>query len=612
MTTTRRQSLIYRVSGYPGVRERKVAKDKTKPGTPTGLAAEIVSSSIVDLTWHAASDPVVPGQSTSGVKGYRVFRNSTRIADLGPVLTYTDTGRTPGATYRYAVASVDNRNNQSVLSPQVAVTMPTVEPPPVEPDAPDTTAPTVPAGLNAVVQGQMQINLTWSASTDPTVAGQVKSGVAGYKVYRDGAQVAIVALVPSYQDTGLEPGTGYSYRVSAVDVAGNESAQSAADSATTTAEPGEGGEGETINAASASREHVLAAIAQANAGDTVVVPAGSASWLSGITISGITLRGPGQSAGSPCNITAGMVTITKHATHVTRLLGFRFTGTLQHFTIGGALNARAFVVDDCRFQNAGAVMGRLTTNGGLFSRCTFVAAPAHGSDVFAANLGVGSGSAGNASWAAAPSLGTLDTTGETNTYFEDCTWSGFLEVALDIDDGARVVVRHCTLTDSSFVCHGGGSGTSGNDSSSYGNKHFECYDNTFDRVSNSVAINKWCWWRGGGGVFVDNAIDEASSPDGSSYPNKPELRLTVSCPGPYPLAYQVGQVVQSPENPPSKPLLIYGNTGTGSSSGNFIAIGANPFGGCGNPGSYIQAGRDYQTSNTWGWTKYPYPHPLRP
>ena len=77
-----------------------MAKYKTKPITPTGLAAEIVSPTIVDLTWNAASDPSKPGESASGVKGYRLFRDAAKIADLGPVLTYSDTGRVPTRTYK--------------------------------------------------------------------------------------------------------------------------------------------------------------------------------------------------------------------------------------------------------------------------------------------------------------------------------------------------------------------------------------------------------------------------------------------------------------------------------------------------------------------------------
>ena len=52
------------------------------------------------------------------------------------------------------------------------------------------------------------------------------------------------------------------------------------------------GQAATINAASPSRTDVAAAIAQVVDGDTVIIPAGTASWTSGITVSkGITIQG---------------------------------------------------------------------------------------------------------------------------------------------------------------------------------------------------------------------------------------------------------------------------------------------------------------------------------
>ena len=48
--------------------------------------------------------------------------------------------------------------------------------------------------------------------------------MAGYKVFRDGSQVA-TSTTTTYQDTGLTPATSYTYAVSAYDAAGNESAQ---------------------------------------------------------------------------------------------------------------------------------------------------------------------------------------------------------------------------------------------------------------------------------------------------------------------------------------------------------------------------------------------------
>ncbi|MHB8710434.1 MAG: fibronectin type III domain-containing protein [Minisyncoccota bacterium] len=98
--------------------------------------------------------------------------------------------------------------------------------------APDTTAPSTPTGLTATAISSSQINLSWSASTDPVVAGQITSGVSGYRIYRNGTQIA-TSPTASYSSTGLASGTTYSYTIAAVDVAGNVSAQSIAASATT-------------------------------------------------------------------------------------------------------------------------------------------------------------------------------------------------------------------------------------------------------------------------------------------------------------------------------------------------------------------------------------------
>jgi hypothetical protein len=70
----------------------------------------------------------------------------------------------------------------------------------------------------------------WTGSTDNV-------GVTGYRVYADGATTptATVTTGTSYTHTGLAAVSTHSYRVSAVDAAGNESAQTTAVSATTTA-----------------------------------------------------------------------------------------------------------------------------------------------------------------------------------------------------------------------------------------------------------------------------------------------------------------------------------------------------------------------------------------
>jgi glucose/arabinose dehydrogenase len=89
----------------------------------------------------------------------------------------------------------------------------------------DTTPPSVPTNLQATVSSSTTVNLTWTGSTDNVA-------VAGYKIFRNGAQVG-TSSTTSYQDTGLTSSTTYTYAVAAYDAAGNTSAQSTTANATT-------------------------------------------------------------------------------------------------------------------------------------------------------------------------------------------------------------------------------------------------------------------------------------------------------------------------------------------------------------------------------------------
>lgn len=79
----------------------------------------------------------------------------------------------------------------------------------------DTTPPSVPAGLSAD-PSTTEVGLSWSPSSGEAV---------GYRVYRDGDLLATTGTT-GYTDTTASRGTSYSYRVSALDSLGNESAQS--------------------------------------------------------------------------------------------------------------------------------------------------------------------------------------------------------------------------------------------------------------------------------------------------------------------------------------------------------------------------------------------------
>ncbi|MEK3884380.1 fibronectin type III domain-containing protein [Paenibacillus sp. PL2-23] len=87
----------------------------------------------------------------------------------------------------------------------------------------DTTPPSVPGGLQAEVAGDGFIKLRWTP---------VKNvDTAGYKVYVNGAEAGWSREVqagqePEYTIAGLANGRAYTFSVSALDLAGNESARS--------------------------------------------------------------------------------------------------------------------------------------------------------------------------------------------------------------------------------------------------------------------------------------------------------------------------------------------------------------------------------------------------
>jgi endoglucanase Acf2 len=102
----------------------------------------------------------------------------------------------------------------------------------------DTQAPTAPTNLTAPSKTSSSISLSWSASTDNV-------GVAGYRIYRNGASVATVSTT-TFTNTGLSAGASYSYVVRAFDGAGNESGASNTVTVTTDSSGG-GGYGHTIS-----------------------------------------------------------------------------------------------------------------------------------------------------------------------------------------------------------------------------------------------------------------------------------------------------------------------------------------------------------------------------
>ena len=140
----------------------------------------------------------------------------------------------------------------------------------------DTTAPSAPAGLASPDHTTNTVALAWDAATDNV-------GVTGYKLYRDGTQIADQAG-RSFSDSGLSPATAYTYTVKAYDAAMNLSAASPPLTVTTNAEAATGiqrqGMGTVVNTTTTT-SHTINRPASAAAGQVCV----ASLALNGSTVS---------------------------------------------------------------------------------------------------------------------------------------------------------------------------------------------------------------------------------------------------------------------------------------------------------------------------------------
>ena len=189
-----------------------IVVDSTAP-TISAVSASNVTNSSAAITWttnEAATSQVEYGPTTSlgslsPLDAALVTSHRVTIAQLSA-----------STTYFYRVRSKDAAGNERVGSQGTFNTLA---------GPPDTTAPTVPTDVAPSPVSDTRIDLSWTASTDAV-------GVQGYKVFRDGHQIA-TSSATSYVDAALQPDTSYAYTVAAYDAAGNTSAQSPPAAATT-------------------------------------------------------------------------------------------------------------------------------------------------------------------------------------------------------------------------------------------------------------------------------------------------------------------------------------------------------------------------------------------
>ena len=204
----------------PGCTRPLEAADVTAPTAPGSLGVTQTGPDTVQLDWSSSTDDWY-------VYGYRIFRDGVAVANVpAGTLTYT-MSNVPAGAHTYTVKAFDSASPRGIgptIIEQLVAGFGDLYGNLSAPGGPvdllqaDVTAPSTPKDVVAV-SGVGMVSLTWSASTDDVA-------VDHYNVYRDTVLVTATSGT-TIDDTGLAVGS-YSYRVEAVDAAGNTSAQSAA------------------------------------------------------------------------------------------------------------------------------------------------------------------------------------------------------------------------------------------------------------------------------------------------------------------------------------------------------------------------------------------------
>ena len=188
-----------------------------------------------DFMWHQFYNMVRVGAQGIYISMFDEFGEGNQIAKTAPttatvpsnsgLLALDEDGTACSSDYYLRLTADGGR----MLKGQLALTA-------TRPTAPvlsggDTQPPTVPTGLRATGETSNSVGLSWTASTDNV-------GVAGYYVYEvngSGSTQLGSTTATSFNATGLNPSTSYTFSVSAYDAAGNVSAASASVTAATSA-----------------------------------------------------------------------------------------------------------------------------------------------------------------------------------------------------------------------------------------------------------------------------------------------------------------------------------------------------------------------------------------
>ncbi len=198
----------------------------TLPGAPSTLTATKETDALtINLAW------IAPTGGTAAITGYKIERESpvnggfaVIVSDTGTTaVTYANTGLSQGTEYNYRISAINAGGTGAVSNTDSDTT---------------NSAPSQVTGFTATKKTDaLTIDLAWTA---PANGG---SSITGYKIERSLNNSVWSDLVSdtgttavTYANTGLNQGTIYYYRVSAINAIGTGTASSV-DSDTTNSAP---------------------------------------------------------------------------------------------------------------------------------------------------------------------------------------------------------------------------------------------------------------------------------------------------------------------------------------------------------------------------------------
>ena len=358
--------------------------------------------------------------------------------------------------------------------------------------------------------------------------------------------------------------------------------------------------------------------------------------------------------GTSCSSVTPLFTITEDSSVHTSIGNIQFVpGTCnQHvFKLQYASGGQAILIHDIWISESSSVsdppdgdptMIISNSDRGVVWNCSFDGSPFNISTLGA--VGIKDATNVTGAWTTQSFWGTLDTTGQNNFYVETSDFHA-LGFATSVDDNGRLVARY-NLYDSSGMM-----GTHGADTSFFGQRYFESYNNTavFEGYSDGTTFNfnQWYFIRGGSFVIHDNTIPSIVSQD---FGTKSSVRFIIENlqrnSGPDPCwgagFSAAGQFYPAPRQPgfgrvtgngtanypplgvnnshtdsvtyvgDSEPAYIWANNTVPLPNVNTSDYGGNA---CTNPDSstiYIVLNRDFFNGNTPkpAYSPFTYPHPL--